>query len=67
MLRAKFPLLSRKENGMAESLVLVLVGKYGPLSEQVEKRIRQAGEEQLCYWMQHAFAVKSLDELFFPE
>ena len=52
---------------MAESLVLVLVGKYGPLSEQVEKRIRQAGEEQLCYWMQHAFAVKSLDELFFPE
>jgi len=52
-----------KEEGMAESLLLVLVGKYGPLSEQVERRVCQAGEEQLRYWMQHAFVTESLDEL----
>ncbi len=52
-----------KEEGMAESLLLILVGKYGPLSEQVKRRVRQAGEEQLRYWMQHAFAAESLEEL----
>jgi predicted transposase/invertase (TIGR01784 family) len=52
-----------KEEGMAESLLIILKEKYGVLPDQVTDRIRNATGEQLRGWMSRVFSAETPDEL----
>jgi predicted transposase/invertase (TIGR01784 family) len=50
--------------GMAESLLLLLEERFGPLPEEVCAQVRAASAERLRRWMSKVFTAAVLEELF---
>jgi hypothetical protein len=53
-----------KAEGKADTLLLLLETKFGPVSENVTKRVRSAKTEQLDSWIKNSIRAKTLDEVF---
>lgn len=53
-----------RAEAMAESLLIVLTGKYGTLPDRVTDQVHKATSERLRCWMNNAFSTETLDDLF---
>ena len=50
--------------GKAELLRNLLIQRFGPLSESVERHLENAEQKQLDHWATRIFQASSLDEVF---
>jgi hypothetical protein len=52
------------EEGSRRMLLLFLANRFGPLPDEVEKRIHAASSGQLDAWAQATLSAPTLDEVF---
>ena len=52
------------EEGKAESLIRLLGQRFGPLSPEVEARIKQASPDELDGWLDQVLDAPSLEAMF---
>ena len=50
------------EQGKAEHLLKLLRARFGPVSEEIEARVRQASADRLDAWAEHVLTASSLDD-----
>lgn len=53
-----------KAEGKAEMLELLLVRRFGPLSEEISARVRGGSTQQLELWFDRGLDASSLDAVF---
>ncbi len=57
-------ILEGRVEGLRTALERVLVGRFGPVGDEVRERLNHADEEQLCRWLEQAGRASSLEDVF---
>ena len=56
-----------RAEGLAQALLRQLSVKFGPVSSELEQRVRSAGIAELDVWLERLLGAQAIDDVFTPE